>query len=357
MQAVIIAAGKSTRTLPLTENKHKALLPLLNKPMLAHTLDYLAKIKEITSVVIVVGYNKQDIMETFGLEFDGLKITYVIQKQQLGTGHALSVCEPFIKGDFLCIYGDDIYSPDDVNKLVKHKNAALVKEVKFPERFGIFTMKNGIAVSLEEKPDKPKSNLANVGVYKFETEIFDYLKKIKPSARNELELPDAIKMLMEKKEFNLEKVSEYWISVGYPWDLLNAKEFFLKTNLFGDSDIDSSAEIKDSCVGDNCMIGKNVKIHNSIIMDNAIIGSDCEISDSIIGDSCVLEQGVKIVSDGKGKNVFSLVKGKMLDTGRTKLGVILGDDVTIGHNTIFCPGIKISCKKKIAPEKHVKEDM
>ena len=107
MKAVVLAAGKSTRTYPLTLTRPKPLLEVANKPILQHNLESLSGL--IDEVILVVGYRKEMIKERFGEEFNGIKLTYVEQKEQLGTGHALLHAEGYVSGRFLVLMGDDIY--------------------------------------------------------------------------------------------------------------------------------------------------------------------------------------------------------------------------------------------------------
>ena len=130
MQAVILAAGKSTRTYPLTLTKPKPLLKVANKTLLEHNLDNLNHI--VDEVIIVVGYKKKLIKDFIGDTYKNLKIRYVEQEQQLGTAHAVSVTEPYIKERFILLMGDDIYSKKDIKYCIKHRYSILTTKVKSP---------------------------------------------------------------------------------------------------------------------------------------------------------------------------------------------------------------------------------
>ncbi|MFP4112279.1 MAG: sugar phosphate nucleotidyltransferase [Candidatus Woesearchaeota archaeon] len=379
MQAVIIAAGKSTRTYPLTENRHKALLPLMNIPLLESTLNNLKTLPEINSVVIIVGHMKDEIMDHFALDFNGLKISYVFQNEQKGTGHALALCENFIKDDeFICMYGDDLYSIKDIKKLVKIKNGALVKKVDDPSRFGVFVQEKMVAKDLVEKPKKFISDLANIGVYKFTKDIFDYLKDVKKSPRGEIELTDAVFSLMKKEKFILKEVKDYWIPLAYPWDLLIAHDRFMKQKKKDEikGTISKKAKIKGRLVlgtesiiedgvfisgnvsiGKGCVIGRGSKITDSIIMDGTKIGSDSEIKSSIIAENCVVSENVKMISENKRGKIFSFVKGKKVDISRETFGCAVGDNVNIKSGAIIFPGVKISSGKTIKEKSRIKKDI
>ena len=144
MQAVILAAGKSTRTYPLTLTKPKPLLKVANKTLLEHNLDNLNNIVE--EIIIIVGYKKKLIKNCIGNKYKNLKIKYVEQKQQLGTAHAVSMVENHIKNKFILMAGDDIYSKDDIKNCLKYQYSILIAKAKNPQNFGVIVQKNGILV-------------------------------------------------------------------------------------------------------------------------------------------------------------------------------------------------------------------
>ena len=198
MQAVILAAGKSTRTYPLTLTKPKPLLKAANKTLIEHDLENLKDF--VSEVIIVVGYKKNSIKKYLGNKYKNLQIKYVEQKQQLGTGSALLSVENHIKNGFISLHGDDIYSKEDFKNILKNKYAILVKKVENPNLFGVVLEKNNILVGIVEKPQRFISNLVNTGLYKLDKKIFSIIKKLKKSTRNEYELTDAIKELAKSEK-------------------------------------------------------------------------------------------------------------------------------------------------------------
>ena len=142
MQAVILAAGKSTRTYPLTLAKPKPLLKVANKTLLEHNLDSLKGV--VDEVVIVVGYKKELIKKHIGNKYKNIRVRYVEQKQQLGTGNAMLMAEKYIKNEFISLYGDDIYSKKDFKNVIKNKYSILTKKVENPQLFGVILEKNKI---------------------------------------------------------------------------------------------------------------------------------------------------------------------------------------------------------------------
>lgn len=354
MKAIILAAGKSTRTYPLTITRPKPLLPFLDGTILTHTIDMLKEIG-FTEVILVVNYKKEMIIEKIGREYNDVKITYVVQEQPLGTGDAVRVAKDcFNEGEkFIVLMGDDIYSPNTIRELMKECPSIGVREVKTPQLYGIYEWKEKegkmIATGLEEKPEEPKTNLANLGLYYFESDFFNFLDDLKPSPRGEIEITDAIKEYM-KKEIRLVTAEDYWLPVGHPWDLLTATERLIENKNIIQSTI--TAEIKCCCViGKNVNIGKGSLIENSVIFDNVTIGENCLIRNSVIGENVRIGNNVKTVENGE---VFSKVKDKMVKVNRP-FGCAMGDNVVIKDNSELHPGVKIWPEKVV--EGIVKEDV
>ncbi|MFH0898456.1 MAG: bifunctional sugar-1-phosphate nucleotidylyltransferase/acetyltransferase [bacterium] len=389
MQAVILCAGKSTRTYPLTVNKPKPLLKVMNKTLIEHNLEQLTGL--VDEVIIVVGFKKEMLIERVGNKF---KINYVIQKELNGPGGAIQLCKDFLKDKFIVLNGDDLYSRKDIEKCLKHKYCVMCKEVENPEIWGIFEIKNKKVVSFEEKPAKPKSNKGNIGIYVFDKKIFEH--KLKKTSREEYEITDYITYLIKKGEdVYCENVSDYWLPIGYPWHLLEANSFFL--NKIRKSDIKGTIEknvtikgpviIKKNTIiksgtyiegpayiGESCVIGPNAyirhgttienncniraEVYDSIIMENTTAKHFSYIGHSVIGENVNIAAGT-ITSDYRhdAKNNITLIKGKKIDSGRRKLGAFIGDNVRTGIGTLIYPGRKIWPGKTTLPGDIVKKDI
>ena len=185
MKAVLFAAGKSTRTYPLTLTRPKPLLPVANKPIAIHQLEALPE--SVTEVIFVVGYRHEMIREALGESHNGVSIRYVMQEEQKGTGHALLQCESHIDEPFMAFNGDDIYHADDIAELAKLEQGVLCKTVEDPSRFGVFVVNaEGNVTQVVEKPTEFISNLANTGAYKFSPSIFSILRDTPVSSRGEI---------------------------------------------------------------------------------------------------------------------------------------------------------------------------
>lgn len=380
MKAVIMAAGKSTRTYPLTITKPKPLLKVANKAILARQLDALAPFTD--TAFLIVGYKKEMIQQVFGDSYGGVRLEYIEQTEQKGTGHAILQCADRIDEPFLAMNGDDLYDPQDLARLAKAEEAALVKVVPDPRLYGIYELDpNGRVTRIVEKPKEVFSNLANVGAYKFTPRVFDVLRKTEASERGEIEVTSAIQTLAEQGEFRVVEMAGYWLPIGYPWHLLDANEYFLKNvfqpEVLGEvhsaahitgpvhigrgtvvrpgSVIDGPVCIGEDCsigpncwirpgstIGNHCRVGQGVEIKNSILMDGSMVSHLTYVGDSVVGEHANLGCGT-ITSNFRhdGGNHKSMVNGKLIDTARRKLGAIIGDEVHTGINTSIYPGRKL----------------
>lgn len=393
MQAVILAAGKSTRTHPLTLTRPKPLLPVAGKPILQHNLEQLEGL--VSEAIIVTGYREGMIRERFVDKFGKIKLTYVNQKEPNGTGSALKLCEGLLKDRFLVLMGDDLYSRKDIENCLRHRYSVLAQEVQDPSQFGIFRLKGNLVKGFEEKPRNPDSNLTNTGLYVLDREIFTHT--LKKSPRGEYELVDYITFLAGSgKEVFCERVSGHWLPTPYPWNLLEANEEILKSSrgriegkveknvtikgrltLGKGSIIKSGSYIEcNAVIGDNCVIGPNTvlrsrgsvsignsckligsEVINSIIMDNTNIHRSY-VGDSVIGENCNLGAGTVVANlRHDNQTVKTLVKGRKVDTGRRKFGTVMGDGCKTGVNTSVYPGRKFWPGATTRPGEVVKKDI
>ena len=358
MKAVILAAGRGTRMLPLTATMSKGMIPVANRPLLEWTCSFLDFCEEI---VLVVSESQRDIIAGFS---NNPKVRLVFQEQPLGTGNALLCAEGLVKGKFLMIYGDDIYGEDDI-KSVSEMDAPVMSSFvsENPKAYGVLEVENGLVRSLEEKPEKPKSNLVNCGLYLLDGSIFGILKNLEKSPRGEYELTDALKLLIGQGKVRNHTLKT-WVPLTYPWNILDANIHML--DMYG-SRIDKSVELrpgaviedpvsiaegsvigpncyvrKYSSIGKNCKIGQAVETKNSIIMDNSFVSHLAYVGDSIIGRNCNVGGGTLFANLRlDDKNVKMEVNGMRVDSGRRKLGAVVGDNVKLGARVTIMPGKRI----------------
>lgn len=395
MQAIIMCAGKGVRMHPLTLTRPKPLLAIANTQILAYTLHELEGI--VDEAIIIVGYKKDQIKAVFK-KYGGMKLTFVEQQEQLGTGHAIQCAKDHIIGDFVVLNGDDLYQKKDIEKLLVYDTAALVIQHKDPRNFGVFGFdeQDGkkIASSIVEKPKDPPSDRISIGCYKFTKAAFNYC--ITKSRRGEYEITDIIGALIKDGKDVVLEEAEFWIPLGYPWDLLLGNATLLKeqgTKIEGD--VEQNVMIKGNvqigkgtivkagtyiegpvCIGKDCTIGPNAYLRPSTtIADDCKIGFEVEIKNSIIGEhthiphlayigDSVIGEDVNVGAGSVTANyrfdagrIRSSVNGELVDVGSNKFGTIIGDNARLGVRTIIYPGRKIWPGKTTLPGAIIKEDV
>ena len=288
MKGIILHGGHGTRLRPLTHTGPKQLLPIANKPMSQYCIESM-KDSGVTEIAVIIGGVGSDkVIEHYGNGNKlGVNLTYVKQEHPKGISHAIRLCKDFIKNDkFLVFLGDNIIQKSIRNYVkefekTQYDATVLLCEVDNPSRFGIADIKNGKIINIIEKPKEPPTNLAVTGIYLLTPKIFDIIDNLKPSWRNELEITDALDMLLKKNDsINYHIITSYWKDTGTPEDILNANESILqnmKSYNFGKNQ-------KGSIIKGNVMIGKNVEIKKDV----EIIGP------VIIGNNTIIENGVRI---------------------------------------------------------------
>jgi len=308
MKGLILSGGKGTRLRPLTYTSAKQLVPVANKPVLFYGIESLAAagIKEIG---IIVGDTQAEIRAAVG---DGSKwdvrVTYIEQDAPRGLAHAVLIAEPFIGQDpFVMYLGDNLLNKgisEFVEEFVREAPAAqiLLTKVPDPQMFGVAELVDGRVIRLVEKPKEPKSDLALVGVYMFSSAVFDSVKRIKPSFRNELEITDAIQDLIDRGlEVRPHLVQGWWKDTGKLEDMLEANRLILDTierriegtvdresRVEGKVVIEAGAVIERSVIRGPVVIGADARIIHAYVGPFTSIGPKCEIRDTEIEHSIVL---------------------------------------------------------------------
>lgn len=392
--AVILAAGKSERCQPLTLTRPKPLLEFAGTTILEHTLSQLKGL--VKRVIIVTGYKAEMVQERIGPKWKGLKIEYVTQEEQLGTGHALLSAKQKLKGAFLVLNGDDIYHGEDLGSLMKLKRGILVQEHEHPERFGVVSTAGTEVTGFVEKPEQPVGNLVNCGAYLLDDAIFSFLGKTKRSPRGEYELTSALNQYCDVFKMQVCRVRHYWVPIAYPWNLLDANELLLDqmkssrlgtiergvhiegalvlgkgsvlksgTYIEGPVYIGKNCEIgpnaylrKDVCLGDNCKVGQAVELKNTILFSGSKVPHLSYVGDSVIGSNVNLGAGTITANlRHDDADVKSMVRGEIIDSGRRKLGTVIGDGAKTGINTMIYPGRKIWPNATTLPGEAVTKDV
>jgi glucose-1-phosphate thymidylyltransferase len=222
MKGVILAGGTGSRLLPLTKVTNKHLLPVYNKPMIYYPIECMvhAGIEEV--LLVTGGNNAGDFVRLLGngREFGLKNLNYTYQDGAGGIAQALGLAEHFVEGESMClILGDNIleYAIKKQCNKFRHQGAGakiLLSQVQNPKAYGVAEMDGDKVVKIVEKPTDPKSNWAVIGVYFYDGKVFDIVKALKPSARNELEITDVNNAYIERGEMTADKVDGMWADAG-----------------------------------------------------------------------------------------------------------------------------------------------
>jgi glucose-1-phosphate thymidylyltransferase len=285
MKALVLAGGKGTRLRPITHTSAKQLVPVANKPVLFYGLEAIAACG-INEVGIIVGDTRDEIKAAVGdgSKF-GIKVTYIPQEAPLGLAHAVKIARDFIKDDDFVMYLGDNLIRDGIKPFVdefrqnKPNSQILLAKVPNPQSFGVVELRDGRVVKLVEKPKQPKSDLALVGVYMFDKNIFKAVSAIKPSGRGELEITDAIQYLVENGfDVAPHVITGWWKDTGKLEDMLEANRIILDTL----SPL-NEGRTENSTIDGKVVIQNGAEIINSTVRGPAIIGENCRIVNSFIG--------------------------------------------------------------------------
>ena len=289
MKALILSGGKGTRLRPLTYTGAKQLVPVANKPILWYGIEGIVA-AGITDIGIIISPETgEDVKaQTGNGDRFGANITYILQEEPAGLAHAVKVAQPFL-GDspFVMYLGDNLIESDlggflDYFKSNNLDSLILLRPVDNPTAFGVAKVdENGRVLQLVEKPKEPPSNLALVGIYYFAPTIHDAIARIKPSARGELEITDAIQNLIDHQESVESKIIEgWWLDTGKKDDLLSANQIILDTKLQTavNGQVDEATEL----IG-RVTIGEGSKLVNCSIRGPVIIGENCHLENCFVG--------------------------------------------------------------------------
>ena len=301
MKAVILAAGQGTRLRPVTLTMPKPLVPVANRWLISYAIEVL-KTAGLKDIGIVVNSLESPIVENLGNgDILDVNIEYIIQQEQKGLAHAIGLCQDFVGDEpFTVFLGDNIFQDKMTNLLSSFaessNDAAIVLgEVSDPTRFGIAEIDNGKIIRVVEKPKEPPSNLAIAGVYLFRSSIFDAISRIKPSWRNELEITDAIQVLIsDDNSVASYKLDGWWIDAGKPGAIIMANQLVLEELPYTPAP-ENSDQIEGDCdVSHRVIIGKNSKIIDSVVRGPVIIGDNTIIRNSYVGPYTALGDNVLI---------------------------------------------------------------
>ncbi len=301
MKAVILAAGQGTRLRPVTLTMPKPLVPVANKSLIAYAIDVLKNGGFNHIGIVVNDMNSAIPQQLGGGERLGVQLEYVVQAEQRGLAHALSLCRDFVGDDPFCMFlGDNIFQDQMRSVLAGFEGsgdeaAIVLGEVSDPSRYGIAEIHNNRILRVVEKPKDPPSNLAIAGVYLFRKSIFDAISHIKPSWRNELEITDAIQYLISQGQMvRPYTLKGWWIDAGKPDAIIQANQLVLGELPYTPAPEDPDQIIGSSEVSHRVLLGEGSRIIDSVVRGPVIIGSNVTIKHSYIGPYTALGDNVVV---------------------------------------------------------------
>jgi glucose-1-phosphate thymidylyltransferase len=230
MKGVILAGGLGTRLYPLTKITNKHLLPVYDRPMIYYPIETLIN-AGVRDIMIVTGGKKSgDFLSLLGNGSDfGLKhLNYTYQKGEGGIAEALGLCEHWAAGEPVCVILGDNLIEKNIARAVRHFSEQkvgakiMLKEVHDPERFGVAELKGDRVLGIEEKPKRPRSNLAVIGIYLYDARVFEIIKTLEPSDRGELEITDVNNWYIRDGSMTYEVLDGWWTDAGTFESLLRA---------------------------------------------------------------------------------------------------------------------------------------
>lgn len=393
MQTIVLAAGQGTRMRPLTDSIPKPMLPVAGQPIVAHTLGA-AIAAGATELVLVVGYQAEDVESYFGDTYRGVPITYVEQTEQRGTAHAVRTASTTLKdAPFVVLNGDALYDTASLARLYDAGPAVGTYRVDDPSQYGVLELDGDHVTGVIEKPPDPPSDLINTGAYVFPAEARDLLD-VDASERGELELTDVLATVCD--HYDVTPVPfDRWLDVGRPWELLEANEWKLAdldpeieghvsddatlrgtvvveegTTIEPGVVIDGPAYISEGAsvgpnayvrghtyLGPDVHVGHSVEIKNSVIMAGTNVGHLAYVGDSVLGRDANFGAGTNVANlRHDDEPVTMLVKGELTSTGRRKFGVVVGDDAKTGINCSLNAGVTLPTSARIPPGETVMRD-
>jgi len=349
LKGLILSGGKGSRLRPFTYSGAKQLVPIANKPVLFYAIEDLVDCG-IRDVGIVVGDTREQVMAAVG---DGSRwganITYIEQEAPLGIAHAVKIAADFLGGLAFVLYlGDNLVLGGIASFVERFRSEPsncqlLLRRVPNPQAFGVAEMVDGHVVRVVEKPSRPASDLAVIGVYMFDQRVFSVVDRLRPSARGELEIADTIQGLIDDGLAVQSQVLErYWMDTGKMGDILEANAAVLDAlPAANDGSIDAASRVEGKVV-----LEAGARVEHSVLRGPLIVGSEARVVDSEVGphtsidrhcvvkgsritDSVVMEstviEGVGPWIEGSLIGRFVELRGDGVNWGEGRLCLTLGD--------------------------------
>ncbi|MFI6039904.1 glucose-1-phosphate thymidylyltransferase [Streptomyces sp. NPDC051315] len=346
MKALVLAGGSGTRLRPITHTSSKQLVPVANKPILFYGLESIAA-AGITEVGVIVGSTAAEIEAAVGDgSAFGLDVTYIRQSEPLGLAHAVLIARSFLGDDDFVMYLGDNFVLDGIGDVVDEfrKNPCdaqiLLTRVSDPTAFGVaVTDDQGNVLDLEEKPRTPRSDLAVAGVYLFTPVVHDAVRAIRPSARGELEITDALQWMIDQRmAVRSTVITGYWKDTGNVTDMLEVNRTLLErlqpsvdgfvdeeSEIIGRVRIEAGAQVRRSRIVGPAIIGAGSVVTDSYVGPSTSVAEDCRISQSEIEYSIVLRESSfdrirRVEASLVGRNVKVTLAPRLPATHRLVIG-------------------------------------
>ncbi|MGI8429351.1 MAG: glucose-1-phosphate thymidylyltransferase [Solirubrobacteraceae bacterium] len=334
MKGLILSGGKGTRLRPITHTSAKQLVPVANKPVLFYGIEAMAT-AGIEEVGIIIAPETGDEIRAAagdGSHF-GVKLSYIVQDQPLGLAHAVLTAEPYLDDSPFVMYLGDNLLQGGIEDLVATFRAGepdaliLLTPVPDPESYGVAELSGGAVVRLVEKPSRPRSNLALVGVYMFTPAIHGAARSIEPSARHELEITDAIQHLVNggmRVESHI--VRGWWKDTGRLEDMLAANRLVLET-------IEGRVQgaLIESQVDGRVVIEPGARLERSAVRGPAIIGAGARLTDCYVGPYTAIGEGCTI-TNAEVEHSILLTGSSVCDLAGRMESSLLGRNVKVGRD-------------------------
>ncbi|RLM33839.1 bifunctional sugar-1-phosphate nucleotidylyltransferase/acetyltransferase [Haloarcula sp. Atlit-120R] len=392
MQAVVLAAGQGTRMRPLTDHTPKPMLPVADRPLVAHTAD-MAIQAGADELIFVVGYEAEVVRSYFGDEYSGVPVSFAVQEEQLGTADAVAAAKAHLDGPFAVLNGDNLYDAESLNALFDAAPSVAAYRVDDPTSYGVLSADGDTVTGIVEKPDDPPTDLANAGAYVFPAQARDWLD-VPLSDRGEREITDVLARVIEESTVTAVEVDR-WLDVGRPWELLEANEWKLgqldrrldgevrgDADLRGEVVVETGAVIEPGVViegpalvrsgahvgpnayvrgatllGEDTHVGHGVELKNTVLMADSNVPHVSYVGDSVIGREVNFGAGTQVANlRHDGDPVQMTVKGDRVSTGRRKFGVVAGDGAKTAINTSLNAGVVLSTGATTTPGESVTRD-
>jgi glucose-1-phosphate thymidylyltransferase len=345
MKGLILSGGTGSRLYPLTYTSAKQLIPVANKPILFRVIETIRD-AGIDDIGIVVGSTAEQIKEAVGRGGRwGVNITYIPQEKPLGLAHAVKVAQPFLGDDrFVMFLGDNVIQ-GGISTLIRQfaesdwNSQIVLTRIEHPEQYGVAQLgDDGRIIRLVEKPKVPPSDLALVGIYMFDHNIFHAVDSIKPSWRGELEITDAIQWLVDNGRTVHPYVHQgWWIDTGAPGDMLSANDLVLEEITYN---VEGYVD-RDSKVDHRVTIQRGAEIINSTVRGPAIIGEYARIVNSYIGPFTSIDHHVTI-ENSEIEHSMVLENSRICDIDSRIQDSLIGRDVVISRSPIKPKALKLT---------------